>query len=829
MSDRMTPNRFSWGALSRNLVFWLLIILLPIAFYQMLGSARPEYVDLPYSTFSQELEGGNIAQVEITSGKFVKGDFKHAIMVDGRNAERFNVVLPIENSPLILQRLEQHQVPIDAKEPKPSFGAVFVQLLPWVVLIGLWLFFFRQVQQGGNRAFAFGKSKAKLLTGDTPKVTFADVAGCDEAKVELQEIIEFLKDPQKFQRLGGRLPKGALLVGPPGTGKTLLAKAVAGEAGRPFFSMSGSDFVEMFVGVGASRVRDLFEQGKAHAPCIIFIDEIGAVGRHRGAGLGGGHDEREQTLNQLLVEMDGFESNDGVILLAATNRPDILDPALLRPGRFDRQIVVDMPDVKGREQILRVHTRKIPLGTGVNLERIAKGTPGLSGAELSNVVNEAALLAARRNKGAVDMNDLEDAKDKVMLGLERKSMVLSDEERRLTAYHEAGHALVSLKVPGLDPLHKVTMVPRGRALGITFSLPEEDRHNYTKQYIVGRLAMAYGGRVAEELVFGPEKVTTGAAQDIQQATEMARRMVTQFGMSDVVGPIAVGDREAEIFLGREVVQRREISDRTAEIVDTELKRILSEAYERARTIVAGHRAALDRLASALLERETLDRDEVELVSPAGRCRRWSRRPRPRRRSRRPTAPRKKAPPPAAPGGGARRPSPPAREGHRARRPHSRGGARGARGPRLGRPARVVRRHGHAATGRSPRRHLRRRTRSAGALGREGGRRRAHGRRVGTGRRRGEPARPAGAARPCARRPRAPRSRLGPPARGARGAAAGVGDRRPAAGARPSRHRRHHQRHTRFVLGRRAVRRGRSRHRPGGAAHGRRLRAARRGR
>ncbi len=444
---------------------------------------------------------------------------------------------------------------------------------------------FRQVQAGSGRAFAFGKSKAKLLTGDTPKLTFADVAGCDEAKVELQEIIEFLKDPQKFTRLGGRLPTGALLIGPPGTGKTLLAKAVAGEAGRPFFSMSGSDFVEMFVGVGASRVRDLFEQGKAHAPCIIFIDEIDAVGRHRGAGLGGGHDEREQTLNQLLVEMDGFESNDGVILLAATNRPDILDPALLRPGRFDRQIVVDMPDLKGREQILRVHVRKIPMAGGVNLERIARGTPGLAGAELANIVNEAALLAARRNKSAVDMQDFEDAKDKVMLGLERKSRVLSDEERRLVAYHEAGHALVG----------------------------EEELHKYTKRSIESRLAMAYGGRVAEELVFGPEKVTTGAAQDIQQATNIARRMVTQFGMSAVIGPIAVGDREQEIFLGREVVQRREISDRTAQIVDEEVKNILTRAYADAARIVSERRAALDRLAAALLERETLEREQGEMV------------------------------------------------------------------------------------------------------------------------------------------------------------------------------------------------------------------------
>ena len=500
-----------------------------------------------------------------------------------------------------------------AREEKQSFGVFLFSFLPYLLIFGLLIFMLRQMQQGGNRAFAFGKSKAKLLAGDTPKVTFADVAGADEAKQELEEIIDFLKDPQKFQRLGGRLPKGALLVGPPGTGKTLLAKAVAGEAGRPFFSMSGSDFVEMFVGVGASRVRDLFEQGKAHAPCIIFIDEIDAVGRHRGAGLGGGHDEREQTLNQLLVEMDGFESNDGVILLAATNRPDILDPALLRPGRFDRQIVVDMPDVKGREQILRVHTRKIPLAPGVDLERIARGTAGLAGAELANIVNEAALLAARRNKAVVDMRDLEDAKDKVMLGLERRSRVLSDEERRLIAYHEAGHALVSLSVPGSDPLHKVTIIPRGRALGITAYLPEEELHKYTKQSILSRLAMAYGGRVAEELVFGPEKVTTGAAQDIQHATDVARRMVTQYGMSDTIGPIAIGDREAEIFLGREVVQRREISERTAELVDTEVKRILGDAYERAKAVLLDRRDALDRLAAALLERETLDREEVELV------------------------------------------------------------------------------------------------------------------------------------------------------------------------------------------------------------------------
>jgi cell division protease FtsH len=615
MADRTPPgNKFNWATLSRNLVFWALVILIPVVFYQMIGGARQDAEEISYTSFQNYLERDMIAEVEVTSGKFVEGEFKRPVPVNGRDVERFSVILPIQDSEAFLDRLEERNVPISAKEPKTGFGTLLINLLPWIILIALWVFFFRQVQQGGNRAFAFGKSKAKLLTGDTPKVTFQDVAGCDEAKVELEEIIEFLRDPQRFQRLGGRLPKGVLLVGPPGTGKTLLARAVAGEAGRPFFSMSGSDFVEMFVGVGASRVRDLFEQGKAHAPCLIFIDEIDAVGRHRGAGLGGGHDEREQTLNQLLVEMDGFESNEGVILIAATNRPDVLDPALLRPGRFDRQIVVDMPDVRGREMVLKVHARKIPLADDVKLEVIARATPGLAGADLANIVNEAALLAARRAKNSVAMDDFEDAKDKVMLGVERKSLVLSDEERKLTAYHEAGHALVSVRVPGLDPVHKVTIVPRGRALGITFSLPEEDRHNYTKEYIHGRLAMAYGGRVAEELIFGPEKVTTGAAQDIEQATEMARRMVTQFGMSDAVGPVAVGDKEQQIFLGREFAQHREISDSTAELVDGEVKRILDEAYRRARDILHGDMETLHKMAAALLERETLDRDEVDLIA-----------------------------------------------------------------------------------------------------------------------------------------------------------------------------------------------------------------------
>jgi cell division protease FtsH len=613
MADRLPnrPPRTNWGNLSKNLALWLLVGLLALALFQMMSRQRNPTQEFSYTEFSRQLDQGNVARVEIYDGKRLEGDFRSPVTQDGHSAKSFQVLLPVANSEAFIKRLEDAGVPILAKEPKGGITAIIIAALPWIVILGLWFFLLRQLQAGGSRAFAFGKSKAKLLAGDTPKVTFADVAGADEAKVELQEIIEFLKDPQKFTRLGGRLPKGALLVGPPGTGKTLLAKAVAGEAGRPFFSMSGSDFVEMFVGVGASRVRDLFEQGKSHAPCIIFIDEIDAVGRHRGAGLGGGHDEREQTLNQLLVEMDGFESNEGVILVAATIRPDVLDPALLRPGRFDRQIVVDAPDVRGREGILRVHTRKIPLSSDVRLEVIAKGTPGMAGADLANLVNEAAVLAARRNKTLVDMQDFEDAKDKVMLGVERRSLVLTEDERRLTAYHEAGHAIVAIKTPGSDPIHKVTIVPRGRALGLTASLPEVDRHNYTKDWLIGSLAMFCGGRVAEEIIFGAVKVTTGAGNDIERATALARRMVTQFGMSELIGPLAVGDKEQEIFLGREFAQRREISERTAQMVDDEVKRLIDEAYARATVILNEHRELLDRIAQALLERETIDREDLD--------------------------------------------------------------------------------------------------------------------------------------------------------------------------------------------------------------------------
>src|SRR5678815_2811802 len=602
---------FNWGRFSKTLSFWVFILLIPVVLIQLAGPRSEATTEINYTEYKTQLAKDNIKDVTVSAGKTITGSFRQPTVIGQKTAKRFSLQLPVANSQSEIDQLAQRGVTITGADAKPNLLSVVVSFLPWLLLIGFYLFLFRQMQSGGAKAFSFGKSKAKLLTGDTLKVTFADVAGADEAKQELQEIIEFLKDPQKFTKLGGRLPKGCLLVGPPGTGKTLLAKAVAGEAARPFFSMSGSDFVEMFVGVGASRVRDLFEQGKAHAPCIIFIDEIDAVGRHRGAGLGGGHDEREQTLNQLLVEMDGFESNDGVILLAATNRPDVLDPALLRPGRFDRQIVVDAPDVKGREGILRVHTRKIPLASDVRLEVIAKGTPGMAGADLANLVNEAAVLAARRNKTLVDMSDFEDAKDKVMLGVERRSLVLTEAERTLTAYHEAGHAIVAIKIPGSDPIHKVTIVPRGRALGLTASLPEVDRHNYTKDWLIGSLAMFFGGRVAEEVVFGADKITTGAGNDIERATALARRMVTQFGMSELIGPLAVGDKEQEIFLGREFAQRREISERTAQMVDDEVKRLIDEAYARAMAIISENRELLDRIADALLERETIDREDLD--------------------------------------------------------------------------------------------------------------------------------------------------------------------------------------------------------------------------
>ncbi len=497
-------------------------------------------------------------------------------------------------------------------EPAPSnlWFIVLINALPILLIVGILVFTLRQMQAGGNKALSFGKSKAKLLNNQQKRVTFKDVAGVEEAKDELQEIIEFLKDPQKFQKLGGRIPKGVLMMGPPGTGKTLLAKAVAGEANVPFFSISGSDFVEMFVGVGASRVRDLFEQGKKNAPCIIFIDEIDAVGRHRGAGLGGGHDEREQTLNQLLVEMDGFESNDGVILMASTNRPDVLDPALLRPGRFDRQVVVSYPDVRGREGILKVHTRKIPLDDKVDVNIIARGTPGFTGADLANLVNEAALIAARRNKKVVSLNDLEYAKDKVLMGPERRSMVISDKERRLTAIHEAGHALVGMNIEESDPVHKVTIVPRGRALGVTFYLPEADVLGRTKEELLAMIANAMGGRIAEELFIG--RITTGASNDIEKATELARSMVCQYGMSDL-GPLAFGKKEEQIFLGREIAQHRDFSEDTAIKIDQEVKRIVSEQYEKAKGILSNNKEAMDRLVTALLEFESLDLKQMKRV------------------------------------------------------------------------------------------------------------------------------------------------------------------------------------------------------------------------
>ncbi len=604
---------FSWKKTTRTLLFWVFLILISVSVFQYYSRSKKDVLSISYSRFIQELDNSNIQKVKLIE-KDVKGEFKDMVAHQERgvskNYKKFKLHLPFED-PELLKRLEQKGVEIDAEASSTNWSGILLTSLPWILILVFWLFLFRQMQGGSKGIFTFGKSRAKLSAGDRPKVTFSDVAGADEAKEELTEIIEFLKDPSKFQKLGGKIPKGALLLGAPGTGKTLLARAVAGEAGVPFFSMSGSDFVEMFVGVGASRVRDLFEQGKRNAPCIIFIDEIDAVGRHPGAGLGGGHDEREQTLNQLLVEMDGFESTEGVILLAATNRPDVLDPALLRPGRFDRQIVVDIPDVRGREGILKVHTKKIKLGKDVNLSVLARGTPGFTGADIANMVNESALLAARRNHEEVTMKDFEDAKDKVMMGAERKSLVLSNEEKKITPYHESGHALVSKLIPGSDPVHKMTIIPRGMAIGVTHYLPIDEKHTYSKEYLETKLVHLLGGRVAEKLVF--DSFTTGAGNDIERATELARKMVCEWGMSEKLGPLSFGKKEEEIFLGREIAKHRDYSERTAQQIDEEVRGVVEKAEHKATELLSKNMDKLDRLAKALLEREILDSEQINRI------------------------------------------------------------------------------------------------------------------------------------------------------------------------------------------------------------------------
>jgi len=594
---------------ARSILFWMFILLLAVVLWKMASTGgpntRPE--EMIYSDFMTQVEQGKILSVIVTVSPVsadVEGDFREP-------NKKFHLTVTKESLSDLSKLLREKGVRINIKQETRSDWLTFLlNALPFFLLVGFWIFMMRQMQAGGNKALSFGKSRARLLTAQQKKATFKDVAGIDEAKEELQEIIDFLKDPQKFQKLGGRIPKGVLLVGPPGTGKTLLARAIAGEANVPFFSISGSDFVEMFVGVGASRVRDLFEQGKKNAPCIIFIDEIDAVGRHRGAGLGGGHDEREQTLNALLVEMDGFESNEGVILIAATNRPDVLDPALLRPGRFDRRVVVPRPDVKGREEILRVHTRKVPISEDVDLSVLARGTPGFSGADLANLVNEAALWAARQSRKMVLMVDFEMSKDKVLMGVERKSMILSEEEKRNTAYHEGGHALVAALTPGADPIHKVTIIPRGMALGVTMQLPIDDKHTYTKDFLEAQLAVLMGGRAAEEIFLG--KVTTGAGNDIERATEIARHMVCDWGMSEM-GPLAYGKKEEAIFLGREIAQHRDYSEETAIRIDHEVKKIVTASYTNARTILDTNRDMLERIAQALLDREVLDAVELKLL------------------------------------------------------------------------------------------------------------------------------------------------------------------------------------------------------------------------
>jgi len=597
----------------RTVLMWLVILVGVLLMFSVLRGYSSTSREIPFSDFLDKVDQGQVSKV------LIKGEEIHIKTVGGEDSgptPRYDHFTYNPGYDDLIGQLREHKVEI--KVEKPADGRLLTALLSWaplLILVGLWFVFFRQMQAGGTKAMSFGKSKAKLLTPDQKKVTFTDVAGVNEAKEELEEIIDFLKDPKKFQRLGGRIPKGVLLMGPPGTGKTLLARAVAGEADVPFFSMSGSDFVEMFVGVGASRVRDLFEQGKKNAPCIIFIDEIDAVGRHRGAGLGGGHDEREQTLNALLVEMDGFESNEGVILISATNRPDVLDPALLRPGRFDRRIVVNAPDVRGREGILKVHTAKIPQASDVDLAVLARSTPGFSGADLANLVNEAALRAARFNKMKVEMADFEFAKDKVMMGSERRSLVMSEEEKRITAYHEAGHALVAVLVPEADPLHKVTIIPRGMALGLTQQLPLEDRYTYSRSYLEANLRVLMGGRIAEEIVFGSERMTTGAGNDLERCTELARKMVCEWGMSERMGPLTFGKREESIFLGKEFARHQDYSEATAVQIDDEIRRFVNDAYAGARRYLESNRESLEAITQALLEHEVLDGDTIyEIIS-----------------------------------------------------------------------------------------------------------------------------------------------------------------------------------------------------------------------
>jgi cell division protease FtsH len=586
----------------RSIFIWLLIGIMMILLFNLLGTPRKAEQEMIFSEFMTKLEAGEIEEV-IIKGEIINGQLK-----DGKKFKTFAVEYP---ELVKMLRSKDVKITVTPEEQNPWYWNLFFSWGPIIFLVAIWIFFMRQMQTGGNKALSFGKAKAKMISEKTVKTTFADVAGIEEAKAEVQEIIDFLKDPQKFQKLGGKIPKGVLLVGAPGTGKTLLARAIAGEAGVPFFSISGSDFVEMFVGVGASRVRDLFDQAKKTSPCIIFIDEIDAVGRHRGAGLGGGHDEREQTLNQLLVEMDGFEANQGVIIIAATNRPDVLDPALLRPGRFDRQVVVPQPDVKGRLEILKVHTKNIPLDEHVNLDEIARGTPGFSGADLENLVNESALLAARKGKSKVERSDFEFAKDKVLMGVERKSMIISEVEKKNTAYHEAGHTLVAKLTPGTDPLHKVSIIPRGRALGVTQQLPIDDKYTYSKDYLLKALAILLGGRAAEEIALN--HTTTGAGNDLERATELARKMVTEWGMSEKLGPLTFGKKVEQIFLGREIAQHKDYSEKTAVDIDEEVKRIILDAYGTAKSLLTENRDLLEMLAKELLEKETIDGSEIDAL------------------------------------------------------------------------------------------------------------------------------------------------------------------------------------------------------------------------